>query len=299
MSSSATPSGKSSRSAAPPRSRNHTCCWNPAGSAMRVYQNPDPSSRQAIEPPMRWTWGMGSPTTSPLATSKMCNVPSSVPCSDSETARRFPSGGRDEPVDRGLARRVDGFRIDDDALSPGVVQVGEGHQERPLPGRLLLQREVGAPARGQARVRRPFGPEQLLDPRPQRTAPRQRLEVRAGQLLLRLCPGDGFRRRRVLQPLVVLGDVDPVVPGGDRDPWRLHGGKRCHPASQQLCHATAQRARLGVDRVEVGLFSFRCQRRIAQVRISGVRGSMLRLCIWVPLGRRSHSHGVKTVTTTG
>ena len=58
---------------------------------MRVYQNPDPSSRQAMEPPMRWTWGMGSPTTWPLATSKMCNVPSSVPCSDSETARRFPS----------------------------------------------------------------------------------------------------------------------------------------------------------------------------------------------------------------
>ena len=147
-----------------------------------------------------------------------------------------PIRRRDEPVDRGLTRRVDGFRIHHDALGAGVLQAGEGHQERPLPRRLLLQREVGAPARGQARVRRAFGPKQLLDARPQRIAPRQRLEVSAGQVLLRLCPGDGLRRGRVFQPLVVLGDVDPVVPGGDRDPRRLHGGKVCHRASQQLRH---------------------------------------------------------------
>ena len=80
---------------------------------------------------------------------------------------------RDEPVDRGLARRIDRLRVHDDALGPGVVQVGERHQERPLTRRLLLQREVGAPARRQARVRRPLGPQQLLDARSQRVAPRQ------------------------------------------------------------------------------------------------------------------------------
>ena len=60
------------------------------------------------------------------------------------------------------------------------------------------------------------------------------VEVRAGQLLLRLRPRDGLGGGGVLQPLVVLGDVDPVVAGGHRDPRRLHGGEGCHRPSQPL-----------------------------------------------------------------
>ena len=165
------------------------------GRRTRVNQNPDPSARQAIEPPIRWTWGMGSSTTSPLATSKTCNVPSSVPCSDSETASRVPSGdGTNQSI---VVSPVGSMAsgVHDDALGPGVVEVRERHQERPLPRRLLLQREVRAPGRGQAAVRRALGAKQLVDARPQLVSPRQGLEVRAGQLPLRLRPCDGLSEK--------------------------------------------------------------------------------------------------------
>ena len=102
MSSSATPSGKSSRSAAR-RGRGTTpAAWNPAGSAMRVYQNPEPSSRQAMEPPMRWTWGMDRRRP---CHSRRRRCATSRPRSRAPTARPRdgPVRGRDEPVDRGLA----------------------------------------------------------------------------------------------------------------------------------------------------------------------------------------------------
>ena len=141
--------------------------------------------------------------------------------------------GRDEPVDRGLARRVDGIGVHDDALAGGVVQVVERHQEGLLPGRLLLQREVRAPARHQAPVRRPLDLSSCLDPRPQRGPPRHGVEVAARQVLLRLRPGDRVLGGVVLEPPVVLGDLHPVVAGGDRDPRRLHDGKCCHGPSLQ------------------------------------------------------------------
>ena len=233
MPSSAMPLGTSSRSAPPPRSRNHTCCWKPAGSAHRVNQNPRPSARQAIEPPIRWTCGIGSSTTSPLATSKTCSVPSSVPCSDNETASRVPSGdGTNQSI---VVSPVGSMAsgIHDDALGPRVVEVRESDQERTLPRGLVLQREVRASGRGQAAVGRALGAQQPVDAGPQLVSPRQGVEVRAGQLPLRLRPCDGLRRGRVLQPSVVLGDVEPVVAGGDRDPRRLDARVRAHPVSQQ------------------------------------------------------------------
>ena len=186
MRSSATPSGKSSRSAAAAEVAEPHLLLEPGGIGNAGVPEPGPvvapGHRPAHQVDVRDRF------VDDLAARDVEDVQRPVlgPVLRQRDREPVPVRRRDEPVDRGLARRVDGFRIHDDALGAGVVQVREGHQERPLPRRLLLQREEGAPARGQARVRRAFGPEQLLDARPQRIAPRQRLEVRAGQLLLRL-----------------------------------------------------------------------------------------------------------------
>ena len=137
-----------------------------------------------------------------------------------------------------------------------------------MPRRLLLQREVRPSGRGEAAVRRALGAKQLVDAGPQVVSPRQGLEVRARQLPLRLRPCDGLWRRRVLQPSVVLGDVEPVVAGGDRDLRRLDARMRGHALSQQPRPEVFNRAhaRSGAD-----TFGTRC-RKVSRAQGRSVRG---------------------------
>ena len=100
--------------------------------------------------------------------------------------------GRNEEVDGGLARRVEGIRIHHDTLGGRVVQVGQGHQERPLPWRLHLQCEEGGPAGQEPLVHRLVGLQQLLDPGAQRVPPADPAEVGTAAVLLGLRPGDGL-----------------------------------------------------------------------------------------------------------
>ncbi len=217
MPSSAMPLGTSRRSGPPPRSRNHTCCWKPAGSAHRVNQNPrtvgTPGHRAAHQVDMR------DRLVDHLAAGDVEDVQRPVlgPVLRQRDGQPGAVGGSDEPVDRGLARRVDGLGIHDDALGLRVVEARECDQERALPRGLVLQREVRASGRGEAAVGRALGAEQPVDAGPQPVSPGQGVEVRAGQLPLRLRPCDGLCGGGVLQPAVVLGDVQPVVAGRDRD----------------------------------------------------------------------------------
>ena len=148
--------------------------------------------------------------------------------------------GRNEEVDGGLARRVDDIRIHDDTLGRRVVKVGQRHQERLLPGRLHLQREEGASTGQEPLVRRPLGLQQLLDTGPQRVSPGDPAEVGTAALPLGLRPGDGLRRGGVLQPSVVLGDLDSVKGVCHRDPRSPHRGELGHVISQQPRPAHAQ-----------------------------------------------------------
>jgi hypothetical protein len=149
--------------------------------------------------------------------------------------------GRNEEVDGGLTRRVDDIRIDDDTLGRRVVKVGQRHQERLLPWRLHLQREEGAPSGQEPLVRRLLGLQQLLDTGPQRVSPGNSAEVGIAAVLLGLCPGDGLLRRGVLQPTVVLGDIDSMEGVCHRDPRSPHQGELGHAASQQSRRATHNR----------------------------------------------------------
>ena len=133
--------------------------------------------------------------------------------------------GWNEEVDRGLTGRVDGLRIHYDTLCRRVVKVGQGHQERLLPRRLRLQREEDASAGHEPQVRRRLGLQQLLDTCTQRVSPGDLAEVGTGALLLAFRPGMGLLGGCVLQPPVVLGDVDAVVGVCHRDLCSPHRGE--------------------------------------------------------------------------
>ena len=152
--------------------------------------------------------------------------------------------GRNEEVDGGLARRVDDIRIHDDTLGRRVVKVGQRHQERLLPRRLHLQREEGASAGQEPLVRRPLGLQQLLDTGPQRVSPGDPAEVGTAAVLLGLRPGDGLLRGGLLQPSVVLGDIDSVKGVCHRDPRSPHQGELGHVISQQPRRAAHNRTRV-------------------------------------------------------
>ena len=236
MPSSAKPLGTSSRSEPPPpsRSRNHTCCWKPAGSAHRVYQNPDPSCAPGhrathqvdmgdrfVDRPRRW---------------RRRRRAASRPRSRAPTARR-PAGCRP-----GTGRTSRSWSRPTGRWPPASTTT------RSVP---VSSRSVSATRNGRCRgvcsfsakyvpppaARLPYDVRSARAARSTRArsvvSPRQGLEVRARQLPLRLRPCDGLWRRRVLQPSVVLGDVDPVVAGGDRDPRRLDARMRGHALSQQ------------------------------------------------------------------
>lgn len=106
--------------------------------------------------------------------------------------------GRNEEVNGGLARQVDDTRIHDDTLGRRVVKVGQHHQERLLPGRLHLEREEGASTGRELLVRRPLGPQQLLDTDLQRVSPGNPAEIGTTAVLLGLRPGDGLLRVALL-----------------------------------------------------------------------------------------------------
>jgi hypothetical protein len=152
--------------------------------------------------------------------------------------------GRNEEVDGGLTGRVDGIRIHDDTLGRRVVKVGQGHQERLLPRRLYLQREEGASAGHEPLVRCPLGLQQLPGTGPQRVSPGDPVEIGAGAPLLGPRPDDGLRGGGVLQPPVVLGDVDAVIGVCHRDPRSQHQGEFGHVTSQLPRRAARHRTRV-------------------------------------------------------
>ena len=57
-----------------------------------MYQNPPESPRHASDPPIIVIRGIRTSTSAPDDTSNTCSVPSSVPCEDSDTATKRPSG---------------------------------------------------------------------------------------------------------------------------------------------------------------------------------------------------------------
>jgi len=117
------------------------------------------------------------------------------------TERRKSNGG--------LTRRVDDIRIHDNSLGRRVVKVGQRHQER-------LAAVASAPS--SAKMVLPPDRSRLYivlsdfsscsTTGPQRVSPGDPAEVGTAAVLLGLCPGDGLLRRGVLQPSVVLGDID-------------------------------------------------------------------------------------------
>ena len=105
-----------------PKSRNHTCFRKPAGSAHRVYQNPEPSWRQVTDPPIRFTCAIGSSDDLPGAGVVDVQRPVLGAVLRQETATLLAVRGRHEEVDGGLARRVDDVRIHHHPLGRHIVR---------------------------------------------------------------------------------------------------------------------------------------------------------------------------------
>ena len=160
------------------------------GSAQRVYQKPGPvvppGHRPAHQVHVRDRLADG------LAARDVEHVQRAVLGAVlGQRHRDLPSvRGRDEPVDRRLARRVDRFRVDERPARRSVSSRSvERHQERPLPRRLLLQGEVAC--------RRPTPAACTSSGPPSAAAPRAPAARRARgstskysrvSCLLRLCP---------------------------------------------------------------------------------------------------------------
>ena len=213
--------GRGTRPAGGTRSVRHA-----AGPGAGVPEAASLSWRQASEPPIRCSRaGSARRPARRSPTSYTCRVPSSVPCSDSETATRRAVGGGDEPVDVRRAR--------------GSTCVGVEHRPARWRGRRGRSAHTsngccrgGCSLRAKKRRRPPCRREYVVDSsrrisstRPRSRPPGDRVEVGAGARLLGGGPRPRLLGRGVLQPAVVLGHLDPVV--GRRS--RARGGSRPRP----------------------------------------------------------------------